>query len=386
MALKNLNFGLIGTGYMGHAHAIALRSVGTVFNDIDAPTLRCLVDTDATNAAQLAKAWGFEQSSDDWRAVCKDPDIDVVDICTPNYLHKDMALAAIQAGKHVYCEKPLALAAEDARLIRDAADNAGVITAMGFNYSCNPLISKARQMIVAGDIGDIYNFRGSYQEDYLADPSIPFSWRLLRGQGGAGALADLGTHLINMAEYLLGPMETVLGSLSTVHQKRRDPITGDLCTVENEDIAQVLLRFSRGCSGAMDISRVASGKKCALEFEIFGSKGSIRFDQERMNELKMYSIDGNSDERGFCTILAGPEHPDYADFCPSPGHGLGINDLKVIEVRNLLRAISNGDNIYSDFANGCRVQEISDAIEASDRNNAWVDVSESALDSNRKNK
>jgi len=377
--VKNLNFGLIGTGFMGHAHAIALRSVGTVFDDIASPTLRCLVDADAANAASLAKAWGFEQSSDDWQSVCIDPEIDVVDICTPNHLHKDMAIAAIQAGKHVYCEKPLALTAEDARLIRDAASEAGVKTSMGFNYNCNPLISKARQMIASGSIGEIYSFRGSYQEDYLADPATPFSWRLLRNQGGAGALADLGTHLINMAEYLLGPIAEVLGSLTTVHPSRRDPETGDMRKVENEDIAQVLVRFSRGCSGTMEISRVATGKKCGLEFEIFGSEGSIVFDQERLNELRIYSSGDDKDERGFRTVLAGPEHPDYAAFCPAPGHGLGINDLKVIEVRNLLRGILNGDDIYSDFSNGCRVQGISDAIETSDQRHDWVDVTESAL-------
>jgi len=364
---------------MGHAHAIALRSVGTVFDDIASPTLRCLVDADAANAASLAKAWGFEQSSDDWQSVCIDPEIDVVDICTPNHLHKDMAIAAIQAGKHVYCEKPLALTAEDARLIRDAASEAGVKTSMGFNYNCNPLISKARQMIASGSIGEIYSFRGSYQEDYLADPATPFSWRLLRNQGGAGALADLGTHLINMAEYLLGPIAEVLGSLTTVHPSRRDPETGDMRKVENEDIAQVLVRFSRGCSGTMEISRVATGKKCGLEFEIFGSEGSIVFDQERLNELRIYSSGDDKDERGFRTVLAGPEHPDYAAFCPAPGHGLGINDLKVIEVRNLLRGILNGDDIYSDFSNGCRVQGISDAIETSDQRHDWVDVTESAL-------
>jgi predicted dehydrogenase len=369
---------------MGNAHAIALRSVGTVFDDIASPTLRCLADADAANAEKFATAWGFEQSTDDWKSVCDDPGIDVVDICTPNHLHKDMALAAIKAGKHVYCEKPLALTAEDARLIRDAASLAGVVTAMGFNYICNPLISKARQMIASGSIGEVYNFRGSYQEDYLADPLTPFGWRLLRSQGGAGALADLGTHLINMAEYLLGPMSAVLGKFTTVHPRRPDPITGDLREVENEDIAQVLTRFSRGCSGTMEISRVATGKKCGLEFEIHGSKGSIAFDQERMNELRLYSNSGDADERGFRTILAGPEHPDYAAFCPAPGHGLGINDLKIIEVRNLIKAISNGDELYSDFAIGCRVQEISDAIEESDSNSNWVDVTDGGLESNRK--
>ncbi len=363
---------------MGNAHAIALRAVGSVFDDIPSPVLHSLADADGDRAARFAAAWGFRRSCDDWQAICDDPAINVVDICTPNFLHKDMAMAAIAAGKHVYCEKPLALTAAEARVIRDAAKDAGVCTSMGFNYMCNPLITKARAMIAAGDLGEIYSFRGNYQEDYLADPATPFAWRLLRDQGGAGALADLGTHLISMAEYLLGPLAAVLGALTTVHAQRPDPVSGEPRTVENEDIAQVLVQFARGCAGTMEISRVATGKKCGLEFEIFGSRGSLAFDQERMNELRFYSKQGNADEQGFRTILAGPAHPDYDNFCPAPGHGLGINDLKIIEVRNLLRGIVNGDEIYSDFANGCRVQEISDAIELSHRDQRWVDVSDSA--------
>ena len=378
-AVNKLNFGLIGTGFMGKAHAIALRSVGTVFSDVAAPGLACLVDSDADNAGRLAAAWGFESSGDDWQALCANTTIDVVDICTPNHLHKDMALAAIAAGKHVYCEKPLALTASEAVEISTAAQAAGVRTAMGFNYICNPLLTVAREMIASGELGDIYDFRGSYQEDYFADPGKPFSWRCLRNQGGAGALADLGTHLINMAEFLLGPFEEVLGSLTTVHRQRVDPTSGKSRTVENEDIAQVLLKFSRGCPGTMDISRIATGKKCALRFDIFGSKGSIAFDQERMNELRVYKCRDTPGEQGYRTILAGPEHPDYGQFCPASGHGLGINDLKVIEIRNLLHGIATGDAIYSDFANGCRVQEISDSIELSHQRKSWINVNQNAL-------
>ena len=365
MAMTNLRFGLLGTGFMGKAHAIALRSVGTIFPEIESPVLSCLVDSNVETAASLANAWDFESSSDNWRAVCEGPGIDVIDICTPNHLHKEMALTAIAAGKHVYCEKPLALTSAEAREIADAANKAGVRSSMGFNYMCNPVVELARQMISAGDIGDVFNFRGSYQEDYLCDPATPFSWRCLRAQGGHGALADLGTHLINLAEYLLGPINAVCGSLTTVHAQRPDPVTGEPRNVENEDIAQVLLRFSRGCTGTMDISRIATGRKCGLTFEIFGSKGSLAFDQERMNEIRHYSTAGSTDRRGFRTILSGPEHADYAAFCPAPGHGLGINDLKVIEVRNLLRSVATGVSVYSDFDNGCRVQELTDAMDSS---------------------
>lgn len=378
--MTSLNIGLIGTGFMGKAHAIALRSVATAFPEVSAPTLDCLVDSDLDKARRLAKAWGFARASDDWLAVCSDESIGIVDICTPNHLHKEMALAAIAAGKHVYCEKPLALNSADAKLICQAAADAGVQTSMGFNYACNPLIVLARDMIAAGELGDVFSFRGSYFEDYMASPEVPFSWRCLRSQGGAGALADLGTHLLNMAEFLLGPIAEVFGALDTRHHQRRDPGSGEMRSVENEDIAQVLLRFERGFGGSMEISRVATGRKCGLCFEISGSKGSLVFDQERMNEIRFYAAGDATGRHGFRTILAGPEHPDYSAFCPAPGHGLGINDLKVIEVRNLLRAIETGVPVDEDFSNGYRVQMLVDAIEMSAQQQQWLEVSSLGLD------
>jgi len=367
-----MRFGLIGTGFMGKAHAIALRSVATVFPEVAAPELTCLVDKVPADGKCAARAWGFARSSDDWRSVCSDPDIDVIDICTPNNLHKDMALAAAAAGKHIYCEKPLGLSGSEAREIFEAAEAAGVRTVMGFNYICNPMLMLARDMIAAGELGDVYNFRGSYQEDYLSDPMTPFSWRCLRSEGGSGALNDLGTHLLSMSEFLLGPIAAVLGKLSTVYRQRPDPQSGEARTVENEDIAQVLVTFEGGCSGTMEISRVATGRKCGLVVEIHGSKGSLVFDQERMNELSVYLAGDAAGKRGFRRILAGPEHTDYSSFCPAPGHGLGINDLKVIEVRNLLRDIGEGIPVYSDFRNGWRVQSLVDAIESSDAEQAWT--------------
>ena len=372
--MTNIKTGLIGTGFMGKAHAIALRAVGTAFPEVSAPQLECLVDTHLDKAESLARSWGFALASNDWRAVCTDDSIDLVDICTPNHLHKDMALLAIANGKHVYCEKPLALSGEDALVIRDAAKAAGVKTSMGFNYACNPLVVLAREMIEAGELGEIFNFRGSYFEDYMADPDVPFSWRCLRSQGGSGALADLGTHLINMAEYLLDPISEVFGELTTVHEQRPDPDTGEMHQVENEDIAQVLMRFDRGCGGSMEISRIATGRKCGLCFEINGSNGSLVFDQERMNEIRYFSGDDQAARTGFRTILAGPEHTDYSAFCPAPGHGLGINDLKVIEVRNLLRAIETDTEVYENFSNGCRVQQVVDAVERSAKGQQWTNI------------
>ncbi len=370
--MKRLRVGLIGSGFIGRAHSIALQGVGAVFPDVTAPVCEILADRDAAQAARSAEAMGFARSTGDWRELVADPAVDIVDICSPNYLHREMALAAIAAGKHVWCEKPLALDAAEAEEVAAAAARAGVVHLVGFNYSLNPLVRLARSMIAGGDIGTIMGFSGRYFEDYMADPAVPHSWRCARRFAGAGALADLGSHLIDMAENLLGPIESVFASLETVHAERRVPTTGALLPVENEDVARALVRFARGVGGSFEISRVATGYKCGLTFTVFGSHGSLEFDQERMNELRHYSSADPAGRRGFRTILAGPEHPDYGHFCPAPGHGLGINDLQVIEARNLLRAIADGTPASPGFDVGLRVQRVMEAMERSHASGAWT--------------
>jgi predicted dehydrogenase len=372
--MKQYRVGLIGTGFIGRAHSIALQGVGAVFPEVTAPVCEILADRDAAGAARSAAAMGFARSTGDWRQLVRDPAVDIVSICSPNYLHREMALAAIAAGKHVWCEKPLALDAAEAREVADAAARAGVVNLVGFNYSCNPLVRVAQSMIAAGDLGRILGFNGRYFEDYMADPAVPYSWRCERRFAGAGALADLGSHLIDMAEALLGPIESVFARLETLHGSRRVPATGETRPVENEDVARGLVRFSRGVGGSFDISRVATGFKCGLAFTVFGSAGSLSFDQERMNELRFYAGADATGRRGFRTILAGPEHPDYGHFCPAPGHGLGINDLKVIEARNLLRAIADGRPAHPGFDVGLRVQRVMDAMERSHAAGAWIDI------------
>jgi len=372
--MSRLRFGLIGTGFIGRAHAIALSSVGAVFNDVEAPVCELLADATPEAAAREARGLGFRRSTGDWRQLVTDPDVDVVDICTPNHLHREMALAAIAAGKHVYCEKPLANTAAEALQIVEAAEAAGVHNHVGFNYIRNPLVRTARELVRAGEIGEVIGFRGYYLEDYMRDPATPWSWRCRRELAGAGALADLGSHLINAAHFLIGGIARVQGSLRTVYPERPDPATGRQRPVENEDVAQALVEFANGVSGTFEISRIAAGYKCGLGFTIFGTRGTVDFDQERMNELRLYTDGAAPGQRGFRTILAGPEHPDYRQFCPAPGHGLGINDLKVIEVRDVLRAIRGDGDRWPDFREGYRVQQVMEAIEDSNAARAWVDV------------
>jgi predicted dehydrogenase len=238
------------------------------------------------------------------------------------------------------------------------------------------MLQQARQMVEAGELGEVFEFRGCYLEDYMSEAAQPWTWRCVRDLAGSGALADLGSHLINLAHFLLGDLQRVFGNLQTVHRERRDPASGSMRAVENEDLAQVLVEFAQGTRGTFEISRVATGYKCALRFALIGTKGSLTFDQERMNELRHYEGSGPVGRRGFRTLLAGPEHPDYRPFCPAPGHGLGYNDLKVIEVRNVLQAIATGSTDWPDFREGLRVQQVIEAIERSHASRGWIEVAQ----------
>jgi predicted dehydrogenase len=364
--------GLIGAGYMGRAHAIALHSVGATFGPRYATECAALADFSHESAASAAQALGFGRAAGDWRELIEDPTLDLIDICAPNYLHCEMALAALRAGKHVYCEKPLANDVSGAAEVARAAEESGRVCAIGFNYICNPLLQAARDLIASGELGEIVSFGGRYLEDYMSDPHAPYTWRCERRLAGAGALADLGSHLINLAHYLIGPIARVAGALETVHAQRVPGSGGAARAVENEDNAHVLVEFASGVRGVMQISRIATGYKCGLAIRVQGTRGSIAFDQERMNELRLYSANDPQGRRGFRTVLAGPDHPDYAAFCPAPGHGLGVNDLKVIEVRNVVRAARAEQPMWPDFAEGLRVQQVMAAIEASHAGGGWV--------------
>ncbi len=372
--MSQQGFGLIGTGFMGRAHAIALGGVARVFDDVTAPRCVAVADQDPHQAQDAARRLGFERGVGDWHDLVRDPDVNVVDICTPNYLHAEMALAAIRAGKHVYCEKPLALDVDEAQQLATAAAEAGVVHAVGLNYTANPMLAVARDMIAAGEIGEPTSFSGRYLEDYMTSADVPFSWRCERRLAGSGALGDLGSHLINLLHFLLGRPRRLVASLNTLVPERADPATGARRKVENEDIASALIELETGIPATFEISRIATGYKCGLTFELAGTRGAIAFDQERMNELRVYDAAGKPGRRGFRTILAGPDHGDYGRFCPAPGHGLGINDLKVIEIHRLLRAIEHGETFWPDFDEGLAVQRVMAAMESSAAAGEWVSL------------
>jgi len=374
--MKTIGIGLVGSGFMGRSHAHALRAAAGVFELPLTPSLELLADVNDDVAAKAAKALGFARSTGDWQALIADPAVELVDITAPNVFHKPIALAAIEAGKPVYCEKPLAPNALEAKQMVDAAERKGVKTAVGFNYLKNPMVTLAREIVASGEIGEVISFRGIHAEDYMTDPLAPFTWRL-DAAGGHGVVADLGSHIISIARFVVGPIESLVGQLKTVTSRRPvAPGTTEMRAVEVDDEARALVRFATGATGSIEASWVAAGRKMMLAFEVTGSKGTVVVDHERFNELHLYTTGQPHGREGFKTILAGPHHDSYQEFCPAPGHQLGFNDIKTIEVKALITALAGGAPFQPDFREAWEIQRVVDAIVQSAREERWVEVTE----------
>lgn len=363
--MRTLNYGLIGTGYMGKAHAQAYRNAQPVFGDVPEVRLHTLCDMPADRAAQMASQFGFARAVSDWRVLIDDPEIDVVSITTPNALHFDMAIAALEAGKHVHCEKPLALTLEQAEQMNAVAKRSKGRTIVGYNYLHNPTIMHAQKLIAEGAIGDVVHFRGWVDEDYQADPDLAWTWRATREKAGLGTLGDLGCHLVSLAWTLVGPIESLIADTQIIHKTRPLPDADGHAEVENEDTASAIVRFSNGAQGSLCTSRSAWGRKNKLDFEIHGKQGMLSFSQERLNELHLYQNVGPTSEQGFKTILSGPNHAPYGAFCPAAGHQLGFGDLKTIEVAQFLMAIENGTPCMPDFDMALNYERTIHAIDRS---------------------
>jgi len=373
---------------MGKAHATAFKNVPLVFgSEPGRPVLEIVADIEAKAVEKWAGDFGFARWTTNWRAIVEDPRIDVVDITTPNHLHTEMAIAAAQAGKHIYCEKPLATTSADAARIVAAVEKAGVINIVGFNYLKNPAQAFAKQLIASGELGEITLFRGTFDQDFLSDPDIPFSWRLDRALAGTGALGDLGSHTIAFAQFLVGDIAEVCGLNATRIKERAVPgggsgyaataqSGGEKRAVENEDIMEFLIRFGNGAIGTIGTSRIGTGRKLGLGYEIQGTKGSLFYNQERMNEIRLYRHTDPDREKGYKTIYVGPEHPGYKAFFGLAGIGLGYNDQKIIEAHDLITAVALGQPVQPDVRFAYKVNKVIDAADLSCQEHRWVKVNE----------
>lgn len=368
--MSEIGIGIVGAGYMGKAHAVAMSAVGAVFNTTLRPRLEMMCTTSEEGSAKHAKAYGFARSTSDWKLLVNDPGVEAIVIASPQHTHCNIAVAALALGKPVFCEKPLGMNLVESRAMVAAAQASGAINMVGFNYIRTPASQLARQIISGGEIGEITYFRGEHTEDFLANPDTPANWRT-KGRAN-GNMGDLAPHIINAALALAGPIDELIADIQTVHQTRFG--TDGQEAVANDDQGQIMCRFKSGAMGALFSSRLATGRKMGYAYDIYGTKGAIRFDQEDQNALWLYKGDQRPDRQGFTKILTGPGHPDYKAFCLGAGHGTGYQDQIIIEARDFLEAIATNTPKWPTFEDGMLVNQIVDAAFVSNTERRWVRV------------
>jgi len=378
--MSEIGVGLVGYRFMGRAHSNAYRQVGRFFDVDPAPRMRALCGRDEGAVRSAAGALGWESYETDYGRMLERDDIHLVDISSSGDTHHEFAVAALEAGKHVLCEKPLANtlaeAEEMAEAARKAKAEAGTVSMVCHNYRRVPAVQLAKRLIDRGRLGEIRHWRAVYLQDWLLDPAAPMTWRLRQETGGAGPLADLGSHLVDLAHFLVGPIAEVVGAAETfIKERPREVANGanpqtDRVTVN--DAAAFLARFENGAMGTFEASPLVPGRKAKESFEINGSEGSLIFDLERMNELRVYFEDADPETSGFRTLLVTePEHPYMARWWP-PGHIIGYEHTFVHTVKDLLDGIKTGENPGPTFEDGLRVQAVIDAVERSLRRRAWA--------------
>lgn len=351
---REIGVGVIGLGWMGRVHTSSYRRVVEHFPGLGVlPRLVAAADVSAERRAH-AERIGFERTAEDWRAVVEDPAVEAVSITLPNAMHREVALAAIDAGKHVWVEKPVGRSLQDTVAVADAAAAAGTINAVGFCYRFAPAVRHARALIEAGELGEVNHYRGVFLADYANRPDSAASWRFFRGDAGSGALGDLMAHIVDMTHFLIGPIERLSGRTATLIPRRpRLAIgegthfsrvsTGDLVDVENEDWAAALIELGNGTVGSLEASRVIVGPHVRMRFEVHGTRGAVGWELERMNELQRFELSSNGRDEGYMTVLAGAQHPGFAAFQPGAGIPMGYDDLRVSEAADFLAAIRDGE-------------------------------------------
>ena len=372
-----MNVALIGYAFMGKAHSNAYRQVSRFFSPRLTPRLKVLCGRTRARVEAAASQLGWEETGTDWREVVDRRDIDIVDICTPGDMHAEIAIAAAQAGKVVFCEKPLAHTTDDAERMLAAVERAGVAHMVCHNYRRAPAVMFARRLLDEGCIGQVRHYRGTYLQDWIVDPAFPRVWRLEKDKAGSGALGDIASHSIDLARYLVGQISEVAGMLETFIRERPlpdDPGRSGPVTVD--DAALAMVRFANGAIGSIEATRLAPGRRNYNRFEINGSTGSIAFNLERMNELEVYYESDPPGQRGFRTILAtDPSHP-YVDAWWPPGHIIGYEHTFVHTVYELLEAMADLRLPSPDFAEGVANQRVLAAIERSSGTRTWAQVGE----------
>jgi predicted dehydrogenase len=386
----DIGVGLISVGWMGKLHTRSYQALPTVYPELRLrPRLVHAVDTAPDRAEYAREVLGYLKASTDYRELLADPNVDVVSICAPTGLHREIGVAAAEAGKPFWIEKPVGRNATEAGEVATAASKSGVVTSVGFNYRHAPAVERVRELVAHGDLGRITNVRAVFFTGYASEPKGALSWRFIKDLAGTGALGDLLSHVIDLLQYLLGPIGEVTALTSTVYTER--PILpmgsgthfaviedGEMGTVENDDYVAALARFApdsraAGAVGTLEASRVIVGPQCGLGFEIYGTEGSVTWNFEQMNELRVF-LGRGSPHNGYTTVLGNSYFGEYAQFQPGPGISMGYDDLKVIEAKKFLAAVSGGERRNSTVDDAHHVAEVISATAASSESGTWQQV------------
>ena len=366
--------GFVGGGQVARSHSIGFGNVPLFFGSADTVELKVIAEATDALAKTAAERLGFPRWTSDWRKVTGDPAVDIVDVLTPTYLHKDPVIDALEHGKSVICEKPLAATEQDAREMYEVSKRSKGRTLVGFNYRRVPAVTLAKQMIEKGELGRIYHVSSHFMEDW-GGPQFPLSWRFHPEQAGAGALADLGSHAIDMVRYLVGEPREVSGMIANYIPERTAPGGTGKEPSEVDDVMMALMRLEGGAVAEVGASWVATGRKVQLDFEVQGSEGTVAFTMERPNELNFYSSRDPKEARGFKTIYFGPSHQYGGTLLfSSPTMGTGYVDSVVNQMHDFLVAIDSGQEYSPSFYDGWKVNQLIGAILESSRKKAWVSV------------
>jgi len=385
---KKLNIAVLGSGFMGKAHSNAWLMVGKFFDVPFEPVLKVNFGTEREATKEFADRWGYEDISSDWEEIVNRKEIDVIDIATPTYIHKDMALAAVGAGKHVFCEKPCAATYSQAKAMADAVRNTGIVHYLNHNYRRVPAVAFAKEMIDRGELGTIYHWIGTYLQDWIMDPDFPLTWHLQDKYAGGGPLFDLGSHSIDLARFLVGEIESVTAVSKTFIDQRSLPgrgaatfaagegSTGEKGQVTVDDASFLIAEFENGAFGSIGTTRFAGGRKNHNTFEVYGSKGSLRFNFDQMNELQFCNMTESSADQGFKTIsVTNAVHP-YCSAWWAPGHVIGYENTFFHAVADFLNAVAAGKTIEPNFFDGEKIIRVLEAAKLSNREGRKVNVTE----------
>jgi predicted dehydrogenase len=372
--MSEIGVGLVGYKFMGRTHSNAYRQVARFFDVDPVPQMRVLCGRDESAVKAAADALGWEGYETDYGRMLERDDIGLVDVSTPGHTHRELAIAALEAGKHVLCEKPLANTLREAREMLGAARRAGTANMVCHNYRRVPAVQLAKRLVEEGRLGEIRHWRAVYLQDWLLNPLFPINWRLKKETAGSGSLGDIGSHIVDLARFLVGNITEVMGATETFIKER--PFDGEdgaeTGQVTVDDWAAFLARFENGAVGSFEATRLAPGRKAYESFEINGSNGSVVFNLERMNELQVYFADDPAEGLGFRTVLVTePEHPYMQAWWP-PGHIIGYEHTFVHTVRDLMEGIATGESPAPTFEDGYRCQAVLEAVERSVESREWM--------------